>query len=174
MKKIKYDLIGAYKAGISEHPQKDVERLGIKVLSYEPAPIADCVMMEVENIPDSLPSYIELSYHNLWRIDVGLPKEPPSFMAEVTGRLYFQLNKQLDDLLIEGLRRKGFEFKDRMELVAFIKSNCRCEDRTGIKQRTYFVKDIPFFLHYYETDLTSNTTDKEVKILASFGRYDFL
>jgi hypothetical protein len=60
MTKIRFDLIGAYKAGINTHPQSHVESLGMKVLSFEGVPIADCVIMEVENIVDNLPMYIEL------------------------------------------------------------------------------------------------------------------
>lgn len=105
-----------------------------------------------------------------------LPQDPSLLIADVIGRLSFGLNKKLEDLFIEGLKRKGFEFKKRMELEAFIKSNCRCEDRTDLKQRTYFANDIPFFLHYYEIEMDLNpiTTDREVKMSANYGRYAYL
>jgi len=41
---------------------------------------------------------------------------------DVIGRLSSELNKKLEDYIIEGLKRKGFEFE------TFIKNNCRCED----------------------------------------------
>ena len=112
----------------------------------------------------------------LERINFDLPQYPPLLIAEVIGRLSSQLNNKLEDLWIEGLKRKGFEFKNRMELENFIKSNCRCEDRTDIKQRTYFVNDIPFFLHCYEIemDLKPIKTDKEFKMSANYGRYAYL
>lgn len=62
---IKYDLIGANKSGINEHPQLDVQKLGMKVIKFEGVPIADCVMMEVENLPAELPDYIELSEYKI-------------------------------------------------------------------------------------------------------------
>ena len=104
------------------------------------------------------------------------PQDPTLLIAYVIGRLSSQLNKQLEDYMIEGLKRKGFNFQNRIELENFIKSNCRCEDRTDIKQRTYFVNDIPFFLHCYEIemDLTPITTDREVKMSANYGRYTYL
>ena len=74
----------------------------------------------------------------LERTNFDLPQDPPLLIADVIGRLSSQLNKQLEDYMIEGLKRKGFEFQNRIELENFIKSNCRCEDRTDIKQRTYF------------------------------------
>jgi len=101
---------------------------------------------------------------------------PPLLIQDIIGRLSSELNKKLEDLAIEGLKRKGFEFENRIELENFIKSNCRCEDRTDIKQRTYFVNDIPFLLHCYEIemDLTPITIDREVKMSANYGRYAYL
>ena len=104
------------------------------------------------------------------------PQEPPLFIAAVLDRLSSQLNYQLEEYMIEALRRKGFEFENRMELRTFILSKCRCEDRTDIKQRTYFVNDIPFFLHCYEIkmDLNPIITDREVQMSANYGSYAYL
>jgi len=98
------------------------------------------------------------------------------FIDDIMGQLSSQLNKQLEDHLIEGLKRKGFEFQNRIELENFIKVNCRSEDKTDIKQRTYFVNDMPFFLHYYEIemDLCPITTDREIKMSANCGHYAYL
>ena len=97
-------------------------------------------------------------------------------IGDVISRLSYQLNKQLEDYMIEGLKRKGFEFEHSTELKNFINSNCRCEDSVDIKQRTYFVNDIPFFLHCYEFEMDLNTiqTDREFKISANYGRYAYL
>ena len=112
---------------------------------------------------------------NIERRDLDYePQDPPLLIASVIGMLSSQLNKQLEDLWIEGLKRKGFEFENRIELENFIKSNCRCEDRTDIKQRTYFVNDIPFFLHCYEMYLNPIQTDGEFKMSANYGHYAFL
>lgn len=64
-KTIRYDLIGAHLAGVKEHPQIHVKNLGMNVYAFEGVPIADCVMMEVDNIPDKLPEYIEFSKHKI-------------------------------------------------------------------------------------------------------------
>ena len=65
MQVIRYDLIGAGMAGVETHPQREVERLGMKVYGFEGVPIADCVFMEVENLPEVLPKYIQLSEYKL-------------------------------------------------------------------------------------------------------------
>ncbi|MDD4437949.1 MAG: hypothetical protein PHS04_07955 [Tissierellia bacterium] len=117
-----------------------------------------------------------LAKMKLERTNFDLPQDQPLLIADVIGRLSSELNKQLEDYMIEGLKRKGFEFENRMELEAFIKLNCRCEDRMDLKQRTYFVNDIPFFLHCYEIEMDLNqiTTDREVKMSANYGRYAYL
>ena len=102
---------------------------------------------------------------------------PACFIGDVIGRLSSELNHRLENYIIEGLKRKGFEFENRFELENFIKSNCRREDRTDLKQRTYFVNNIPFFLHCYEIkmDLNPITNDKgEVKMLANYGSFAYL
>lgn len=58
---IRYNVTGASKSGVTLHPQEDAKRLGMKVLAFEGVPIADCVFMEVENLPEQLPPYIEVS-----------------------------------------------------------------------------------------------------------------
>jgi hypothetical protein len=119
---------------------------------------------------------LSLTQMKLERTNFDLSQDQPLLIADVIGRLSSQLNKQLEDLWIEGLKRKGFEFENRIELENFIKSNCRCEDRTDIKQRTYFVNDIPFFLHCYEIDMDLNPiqTDREFKMSANYGLYAYL
>ena len=58
------------------------------------------------------------------------------------------LNK-LDNLIIEGLRRKGFVFENKNDLEKFIITNCRSEDNSEKKQKTYFVFEAPFVVHSY-------------------------
>lgn len=97
--------------------------------------------------------------------------------CNIISSLSSKLNQQLENYIIEGLKRKGFEFKNKSELENFIKSNCKCEDRTDLKQRTYFVNDIPFFLHCYEVKMNLNliTNDKgEVKTSVNYGSFAYL
>ncbi len=106
----------------------------------------------------------------------NLTQEPPSLIADLSNKLLSQLDKKLEDFIIEGLKRKGFEFREKIELIQFIKSNCKCEDRIDIKQRTYFVNDIPFFLHCYEIKNEFNpiTIDREIKMSVNYGSYTYL
>ena len=100
----------------------------------------------------------------------------PSFLADVIGRLSSELNKKLEDIMIEGLKLKGFEFKNKIELENFIQAHCRCEDNVDLKERTYFVNDIPFFLHKYEMEMDTLPFYEEGKysMTANYGRYAYL
>ena len=102
--------------------------------------------------------------------------EKESIVDEAVAKLSAQLANKLEELFIEGLRLKGFEFKNQKELIDFVELNCRCEDRTDINQRTYFVNDIPFFFHDYTQimDMEVNGTEIGVNISAKLGKYSFL
>lgn len=63
MKTIKYCLRTANDELGDEtiHPQRQMEKLGCKVLAYEGMPIADCIFMEVDKLPNPMPKYVEVS-----------------------------------------------------------------------------------------------------------------
>jgi hypothetical protein len=104
-----------------------------------------------------------------------LPQDPPSLMAEVIDSLYYRLNNQLEDLVIEGLKRKGFQFKNRIELEDFVSLNCRCVDNIEAKERVYLVNDLPFFLHKYEIIQEPITEyNNGIHMSANYGRYAYL
>lgn len=72
------------------------------------------------------------------------------------------------------MRVKGFEFKSKVELEEFIKSNCRCEDYADIKQRTYFVNNVPFFFHDYNIVYEPIDFSKPYEIKANYGLFKYL
>ena len=133
-----------------------------------------------------------LKDHNEWRRfnSIDLPKTSDPKMAQPrelgiaidtlvkhfeTQKLSSELNKKLEDYIIEGLKRKGFEFENRLELETFIKNNCRCEDTPHKKERVYFANDTPFFLHKYEIKITNPITlDWDVKMCTNYGSYAYL
>lgn len=57
---LRYDLRDAYEGGFIEHPQKEMEKLGIKYIDAEPQPIGDSwLFIECTNLPDELPSFLK-------------------------------------------------------------------------------------------------------------------
>ena len=95
---------------------------------------------------------------------------------DVIGRISNDLNKQLEDSVVEGLKRKGFEFKHKIELEAFVKERCRCEDNVDLKERVYYVDDIPFFLHNYKSEIITDPSIKgdTYKVVGELGTFAYL
>ena len=59
---------------------------------------------------------------------------PESLLSSVTSRLFSELQTKLEDYIIEGLKRKGFEFENRTDLEEFIKTRCECKDNIYFKE----------------------------------------
>ena len=102
--------------------------------------------------------------------------EIESFQESLINKMIKGINKEIENYFIEGLKRKGYKFDDKIELEHFIKTRCRCEDNTGLKQKTYFVNEIPFFLHDYNIDINFKTIieDRKTTMTANNGYYAFL
>lgn len=119
---------------------------------------------------------------NMKQVKIEAPKfedmDLPNYgiIHDVIGRLSNKLNKELEDYVIEGLKRKGFEFKHPLELEAFVKERCRCEDNIDLKQKVCYVDNIPFFLHNYKSEplQMSSITDRGYKMTANLGTYAYL
>jgi len=104
-----------------------------------------------------------------------LEKNFESLHQSICKNIISKLNNKLEKYLIEALNKKGFEFKSKIELEKFVTDNCRCEDNLKIKQRIYFVNNIPFFLHNYEMIYEQkNNFDEGFKMSANYGTFAFL
>ena len=49
------------------------------------------------------------------------------FEVSVMVKLNTEISKKFDEYIVEGLKRKGFEFETKEELISFISNNCTCE-----------------------------------------------
>lgn len=85
------------------------------------------------------------------------------------------LKQKLECLIIEGLKRKGFEFENEIELEKFIKKRCKKKDLTELKKHIYYVDEIPFLAHYYEVIIEPDTEiNNTIKFNANYGSFAFL
>lgn len=57
-KQLRYDVIGASLAGISEHPQRQMRKLWYEILGSVPQSIADCWWFTVKEFIEPLPDYL--------------------------------------------------------------------------------------------------------------------
>jgi hypothetical protein len=95
--------------------------------------------------------------------------------SEIINEAIKGLSNEFDNIVIEGLRLKGFEFDNQNDLHNFIKGNCKCEDNSQLQQRVYLVKDIPFLLHNYEIIIEPITEkNNKFEINANYGTYKYL
>jgi hypothetical protein len=90
---------------------------------------------------------------------------------EITKTLTEKLINNFENIIIQGLKNKGFEFKNKNELENFIKTRCRKEDYLLKKQAIYFVDDAPFLSHNYEQVIEPMQNNN---ISANWGYYVFL
>jgi len=108
-------------------------------------------------------------------MNLDLPKDSSLLLTNAIDKISSRLNNQLEDIIIEGLKRKGLEFQDRFAMLSFVELNCRCDDRPDLAQATYFVKDIPFLVHFYRAKISDPIiTERKVSISADYGHYAFL
>jgi len=85
------------------------------------------------------------------------------------------LSNKFDDLIVEGLNRKVFEFKNILEAESFIKENCKCEHYSDEHRRVFYVKNEPFLLHDYKIEMSDiDLNNGFPKINASYGSYAYL
>ena len=97
------------------------------------------------------------------------------FMNEAVSSLINGLYNKLENYIIEGLKRKGYTFKTRTELEQFVKDHCRCEDNVDLKERVYYINDIPFFLHNYAIEMTGPTfEDRKTTMSVTYGTFAYL
>jgi len=113
------------------------------------------------------------------RSDYSVPLVDTSFISlqkEIETKIANNIMSQFEIKLIEGLKRKGFEFETRYELERFIKMRCRCIDDVKAEQRIYYVDNIPFFLINYHIEIDSKliVEDRVTSISATQGYYSFL
>ncbi|MFY0481471.1 hypothetical protein ACI6PS_02600 [Flavobacterium sp. PLA-1-15] len=86
--------------------------------------------------------------------------------------LISKMSKTFDEIAIEGLKRKGFEFQDNSELESFVKENCSVIDNIEHKERIYSVHGKPFLLHRYE--VVYDLENRGNLLTANYGYYCFL
>lgn len=88
----------------------------------------------------------------------------------VTNKLCKGLAIKFDDIVIEGLKRKGYSFETKEQCFEFIKTNCKCIDYENIEERIYFVNDEAFLLHIYKQEIEMNNCH----LTATYGSYSYL
>lgn len=85
---------------------------------------------------------------------------------DLINKLTQEINNKLDNLLIEGLKRKGYVFENNIEIERFIKENCYINSNGN--EKTYYVKNEPFFLYIEDKEMKLNT------VMFNHSKYSYL
>lgn len=91
-------------------------------------------------------------------------------------KMIADLVDQLDNMFIKALERKGFHFSRRDYMIEFIKQRCTCVDNQQTKEKVYYVDDVPFLYHDYNTNMDFNISNEERKTTMSaiVGSFSFI
>lgn len=104
----------------------------------------------------------------------GIELPDYDFINDIISKASSDLNNQMDEITIEGLKRKGFEFENMIEMANFIKARCKIEDYNHKQQRIYFVDETPFLVHNYKTEIDFKDLKEDNRISAEYGSFAYL
>lgn len=97
------------------------------------------------------------------------------YPSEIMEQIIQSFSKKIDEIVIDGLKLKGYYFDNKIELEAFIKENCSAF-KSG-NETTYFVKGKPFLIHIFKDEVDPIAYDQitgETTIKANYGEYKYL
>lgn len=99
-----------------------------------------------------------------------------NIQEEITNRFIRDLHRKFDEIVKEGLRLKGHEFKHEGELIYFISNNCIAEDYTDQGIKIYYVNEVPFLEHHYQSNFNgvNKLENGSVSMSADLGSYRYL
>lgn len=102
-----------------------------------------------------------------------------TLMGDIMRKVTAELTQKLNDIVTEGLKRKGYEFENTLQLTDFIKEHCRCEDFVESKTKLYFVKEKPFLIYDYNykqelSTIIPKDSLQDYAFTAKMGSYSYL
>ena len=84
------------------------------------------------------------------------------------------MNDELDEVIVKGLKRKGFEFNSMKELSEFIKERGRIEVAADSENKTYYIDEIPFLICIPNADHSFNFAVDYSTINYTIGQFSYL
>lgn len=98
----------------------------------------------------------------------------PYSPIKATQQMLENINSRFDEIILNALYWKGYNFKERLEAEQFIRDNCRRVVNKNVS--IFFVKEEPFLKIRNNIEIAYNTsvTDGIQKIECELGNYEFL
>lgn len=94
---------------------------------------------------------------------------------ELIGSMVEKSANRIDEILIEALKVKGFEFEDKSSLENFLKTKCKSISNVEEKTITLYVDETPFLMYDFNpiiepVDMENNS----ITFRSTFAGYKFL
>ena len=90
---------------------------------------------------------------------------------QLTKQITESYNNHLENVIIEGLKLKGYSFENRNDLLKFVQKNVGVAE-TGTYVKTYYVNETPFLQHDYSPKIDLDI--ENTKITSNFGIFKYL
>ena len=85
-----------------------------------------------------------------------------------------KISNRIDEIITEGLRRKGFEFEDKKELIKFVQRHCECVHGVLAKTKTYYANGEAFLIWEENYEITQSYQDGNIIFHADCGKYEYV
>ena len=99
--------------------------------------------------------------------------EEEDLIYKVIQQAVKKINEKTNDLIVEGLKLKGFVFEEKEDLIEFIKNHCTLMNYEEIGRQVLSIGKNPFLELYFRNDLEDLKQDENLKFNYDF-KYKFL
>jgi hypothetical protein len=93
---------------------------------------------------------------------------------ELSNRITQQITSRFNDIIIEGLERKGYVFPYLEELEDFVRSHCNSVIDEQKSVRIFYVKEQPFLIHHFKPETSIEISEDGRTASATLGHYQFV
>ena len=101
--------------------------------------------------------------------------EITSMQDEIAKTMCNRLANKLDEIILDGLAKKGYVFANDAELHEFVKENCSAIDYQERQEKIYSVKGVPFLLHSYKMEISPIIElERSTELTANWGSFAYL
>lgn len=91
---------------------------------------------------------------------------------EIINSITENISNKFDDIFLQGLSKKGYNFINKQQATLFVIENCFCAKSLETNQTTYYVKNEPFLLYVEKNEIS--VKDNPLSITGVMGYYYFL
>jgi len=94
---------------------------------------------------------------------------------KMISRILDEFHNRFQQVLIEGLLKKGISIKDKKDLLDFIEKHCRREVYRNNTEHIYYIDNVPFLKFTHDNYVNMPVFDNgQYRVSANMGTYEFI